>query len=72
MVASPVHTLARGLVSGTFARMELWVDGVKKFNSPTTLLDAYPTLGAGSHRFNFRAVNTAGTIWNKVVYATVK
>jgi probable HAF family extracellular repeat protein len=71
-VASPVHTLARGLVSGTFARMELWVDGVKKFNSPTTLLDAYPTLGAGSHRFNFRAVNTAGTIWSKVVYATVK
>lgn len=71
-VASPVHALARGLVSGTFARMELWVDGAKKDTSYTTTLDTSVALGAGSHRFNFRAVNTAGTVWSNPVYVTVK
>jgi hypothetical protein len=52
--------------------MELWVDGVKKLNSTSTLVDTHLTLGPGRHRFNFRAVNSAGTIWSKVVNATVK
>jgi hypothetical protein len=71
-MASPVHALAAGTVSGTFARMELWIDGVKKLtvtSAPT--IDYQATLPSGSHRFSFFAVNTAGAKWNVVRYASV-
>jgi hypothetical protein len=52
--------------------MELWVDGVKKYSTASSTLDTYQKLASGSHRFSIFAINTAGTKWNKVVYATVK
>jgi hypothetical protein len=71
-MASPVHALAAGTVSGTFARMELWIDGVKKLTvTSTPNIDYQATLPSGSHRFTFYAVNTAGTLWKEVRYATV-
>jgi hypothetical protein len=70
-VASPVRALAAGTVSGTFARMELWIDGVKKTTSTTPAIDYQAALASGSHRFTFYAVNTAGTVWRAVRYATV-
>jgi hypothetical protein len=71
-VGSPVHVTAKSSVSGTLARMEVWVDGVKKYSTGSATLDTYMALPSGSHRFSIFAVNTAGTKWNKVVYATVK
>jgi hypothetical protein len=71
-VASPVVVQAFATVTGTIARMEVWVDGVKKFttlNSRT--LSTSLGLAAGSHRFVFYAVNTAGTKWQATVTATV-
>lgn len=69
---SPVRALAAARISGTLARMEVWVDGVKKYTETSGLtLSTSIALGAGKHRFDFYAVNTAGTKWEKTVYATV-
>jgi hypothetical protein len=71
-VNSPVNVQAAARVTGTIARMEVWVDGVKKFSTfGSTSLGTSLTLAAGSHRFSFYAVNTAGTKWNTAVTATV-
>lgn len=72
-VSSPVAVSAKATITGTLARMEVWVDGVKKYTETTsTTLSTSVALGTGSHRFDIYAVNTAGTKWEKTVYATVK
>ena len=49
-------------VSGSLARMELWVDGVKKYTETTSLwFNTSVYVGPGNHRFDVFAVNTAGT-----------
>jgi hypothetical protein len=68
---SPVLVSASGKVSGTLDRMELWVDGVKRYTGRTTQLGTTVTLSAGTHRFRVFAVNTAGQKWNSVVSATL-
>jgi hypothetical protein len=72
-VSSPVTVRAASTVSGTIARMELWVDGVKKYTAPSTKqLNTTISLAAGSHRFSVFAINTAAQKWQSVVTATVK
>ena len=72
-VSSPVVVKAASTVSGTIARMELWVDGVKKYTATSSKqLNTTISLAAGSHRFSVFAVNTAGQKWQSVVTATVK
>jgi len=71
-VGSPVAVQAAATITGTLARMELWVDGVKKYSETTSkTLSTSIALGAGNHRFSVFAVNTAGTKWESTVYATV-
>lgn len=70
--SSPVRAWAAGRVSGTFSRMELWIDGVKKYTTTTTTVDVKYTLAKGSHKFSFYAINTAGQKWNAVVNASLK
>ncbi|MBV9669353.1 MAG: hypothetical protein JOZ43_00225 [Acidobacteriales bacterium] len=70
-VGSPVHALSSANIVGTLARSEVWVDGVKKFSGSSTTIDTMIALGSGKHRFDFYAVNTAGTKWETTVYATV-
>jgi hypothetical protein len=71
-VASPVAVQAAAKVTGTIARMEVWVDGVKDYSTfNSTTLSTSLSLASGNHRFSFYAVNTAGTKWNTVVNATV-
>jgi hypothetical protein len=72
-LGSPVSVLARGAVTGTILRMEVWVDGTKKFSTfgSNTLQTSLP-LNSGPHSFAFFVVNTAGAKWQKVVSATVK
>lgn len=69
---NPVRALASGRVSGTFSRMELWIDGVKKFTTTISTIDQSYTLTKGSHKFNFYAYNTAGQRWSGQVTAAVK
>ncbi|MGH9503786.1 MAG: hypothetical protein ACRD20_13115 [Terriglobales bacterium] len=64
---------ASARITGTLARMEIWVDGVKKFTQRTTTsVNAAVGLKSGSHRFDVLAVNTAGTVWKGEVTATVQ
>ena len=72
-VSSPVQVSAAAKIVGTLNRMEIWVDGVKKFTETTSLnFNTTVTLPAGSHRFDIYAVNNAGTKYETTVYATVK
>ncbi len=72
-VSSPVAIQATSNITGTFSRMEVWIDGVKKYTETTsTALNTTLTLGAGTHRFAILAFNTAGTKWQQAVNATVK
>jgi hypothetical protein len=72
-VSSPVTVQATSTITGTLARMEIWVDGVKMYTEKTsTSLSTSLSLATGSHRFDIYAVNTAGTKWEKSVTATVK
>jgi hypothetical protein len=71
-VGSPVAVQATATITGTLARMEVWVDGVKKYSETTSKsFSTSIALGSGNHRFGVFAVNTAGTKWETVVYATV-
>jgi hypothetical protein len=68
-----VQVQATATITGTFARMELWVDGVKKYTETSgRVLNTSISLAVGSHRFTVIAANTAGTQWQSVVNATVK
>ena len=72
-VSSPVKVVATATVTGTFARMEVWIDGVKKYTQTTNpVLSTTIPVSAGTHRFGVFAVNTAGTKWEAVANATVK
>ena len=71
--ASPVKTQAAATITGTLSRMEVWVDGVKKYSETTSkLLNTSLTLAAGKHRFDFYAVNTSGAKWETSVYSTIQ
>jgi hypothetical protein len=72
-VSSPVRVEASATVTGTIARMELWVDGVKKYTAASSKqLNTTISLAAGSHRFAVLAINTGGQNWQSVITATVK
>jgi CotH kinase protein/Bacterial Ig-like domain (group 3)/Bacterial Ig domain len=72
-VSSPVQVQAASTITGALDRMELWVDGVKKYTETSSkTLTTSISLGAGGHRFGIFAVNTAGTKWEGVVNATVR
>jgi hypothetical protein len=71
-VASPVLALASGKLGGAIQRMEVWVDGVKKYTSTgsTTLKTSLP-LPSGLHMFTYYIVTTSGNQWSEATYATV-
>lgn len=72
-VSSPVAIQAAAKVTGTFARMEVWIDGVKKYaETSSTTLKTTLSVAAGTHRFAVIATNTAGQKWESAVNATVK
>jgi hypothetical protein len=72
-VSSPVLVEAASNVTETIVSTQLWVDGVKTYNSPgSTTLTTSVSLAAGSHRFAVIATNTSGQKWETAVDATVK
>jgi hypothetical protein len=71
-VNAPVNVSATAAITGSLARMEIWVNGVKKYTETTsTSMNASVQLGSGKWEFDIYAVNTAGTKWETTVYATV-
>ncbi|HEY3705642.1 MAG TPA: FG-GAP-like repeat-containing protein [Terracidiphilus sp.] len=70
-VGRPIAVHASATVDGTFARMEIWVDGVKEYTQATTpYLDAAVPAPPGSHQMDIYAVNTLGASWHSVVNVT--
>jgi hypothetical protein len=71
-VGSPVEVQATATITGTLARMEIWVDGTKMFTETTsTSFDTSLALANGSHKIDVYAANTAGNLWETTTYATV-
>ncbi|KAA6459071.1 VCBS repeat-containing protein [Acidobacteria bacterium AB60] len=70
---SPVLIQAASNITGTLARMEVWIDGVKVYTETTsTSLGIQQALPAGKHQIGVYAVNTAGTKWLGLVNTTVQ
>jgi hypothetical protein len=69
---SPVQVSAAAKIAGTLNRMEIWVDGVKKYSETSSLnISTSLSLSAGKHEFDIYAVNNAGTKYETTVYASV-
>lgn len=73
-LGSSVHAWAAGKLNGTnVVRMEVWVDGVKKFTSRNSnTLDTHLSLEPGLHKFTYFLVGNNGTKNSATVTATVK
>jgi hypothetical protein len=71
-VSSPVLVEAAASATLYFARMELWVDGVKKYSTNANPLNTSVSLPAGKHRFAVLAIYGDGNQPVSAVYATVK
>jgi len=70
--ATSVVVDASSTVTGTLDRMEVWVDGVKKYTETnSTSVSASVEVSPGTHRFTVFAVNTSGTVWSQAVTATI-
>lgn len=71
-ISSPVTVQASAKVAGSLARMEVWVDGVKKYTeSDGTALTTKLSLAKGKHLIGVIAVNTAGTKYSGTANVTV-
>jgi hypothetical protein len=72
-VDSSVLAWAAGTVTGKIARMDVWVDGVKKYSiHGSNTLKTNLSLDSGTHKFTYDIVNTDGKKWMRTVYATVQ
>jgi hypothetical protein len=70
--SNSVLVQASSTITGTLARMEIWVDSVKQYTeTSSTSLSAAVTVSPGTHQFTVFAVNTDGTVWSQDVSATI-
>jgi len=69
----PVSVIATAKITGTLARMEVWIDGVKEYTETnSTSLNTSFTLTQTYHEFDIYAVNTTGTVWETSVSASAR
>ena len=60
-------------ITGTLARMEIWVDSAKQYTETTsTSLSAAVTASPGTHSITVFAVNTDGTVWSQAASVTIQ
>lgn len=75
-ISSPSQSVlvqATSNITGTLARMEIWVDSVKEYTETTsTSLSAVVTASPGTHTITVFAVNTDGTVWSQAVSTTIQ
>jgi hypothetical protein len=69
-VSSPVHIVAQTTDSKTVNLMQIYVDGVKKYQVYASSLDTSLAIASGTHRLAVRASD--GTIFKQVIYITVQ
>jgi hypothetical protein len=64
--SGPVNVGATATVTGTLARMEIWVDSTKQYTETnSTSLWAAIQVPHGQHTITVFAVNTSGTVWRQ-------
>jgi VCBS repeat protein/Big-like domain-containing protein len=69
--SSPVLVQAAATIAGPLDRMELWVDGTKKYTETTsTWFTASVYTQPGNHRFDVIAFDEAGAQWVSTAYAS--
>ncbi len=69
--SSPVLVQAAAAITGTLERMELWVDGTKKYTETTsTWFTTSVYTQPGQHRFVVIAYNEEGAQWLSTAYAS--
>ena len=74
-LTSPVSVYATSHGDGGFgiSRMEIWVDGVKKYSTfGSETLKTQLTLGVGWHRFDYYAIGMDGAKWEQTRWVEVK
>src|SRR5207253_5339987 len=64
---SPVHIVAGTTSSHTVTKMDIFVDGVKKFVLKAPTIDTYIPMTAASHTVTVHGYNTAGQTFQKSV-----
>jgi acid phosphatase len=69
-VSSPVHIVAETTDSNTVNLMQIYVDGVKKYQVYASSLDTSLAMTSGTHRLAVQASD--GTIFKQVIYITVQ
>jgi hypothetical protein len=63
---------ASSTVTGTLARVEVWVDSVKKYTEANSAsVSAAVEVSPGTHTFTVFAVNTNGQVWRGAATATI-
>ncbi|KAA6461956.1 VCBS repeat-containing protein [Acidobacteria bacterium AB60] len=72
-VSSPVTAYAHGAISGSIVRMEVWVDGVKRWTTfASDTLQTQVALSPGTHDFTYYLVNAAGEVLRADARVTVQ
>jgi hypothetical protein len=71
-VGSPVAVKAGATDSSPVRLVQVYVDGVKKYETAGNAVNTALALPAGTHRFAVQAFDNAGRVFKSVVYATVK
>lgn len=68
--ASPSQVVAASAISGGIVRSEVWVDGTKRYQVASAVVNTQLSLTAGTHRLAVVGVNAAGSTVKTVVYFT--
>ena len=69
---SGMLVLATSTVTGTLARMEIWVDSTKKYTeSNSNSVSASIEMTSGKHTITVFAVNTSGAVWSSATSVSV-
>jgi hypothetical protein len=70
-VPSPVHVTAKATSSAGVSYMQVYVDGVKAYQTSGASLDTNVTMAAGTRRVTVQAKDNAGNLFKKTIYITV-
>lgn len=71
-VLNPVHIIGQATDSTPVNHLEVWIDGVKKYQVSGGSINAYVSMTTGvTHRITVQAVDSSSQIFKQTVYATV-
>jgi hypothetical protein len=71
-VLNPVHIIGTATDTTSVNHLEVWVDGVKKYQASGRSINAYVSMSTGvTHRITVQAVDNSNQIFKQTVYATV-